>query len=712
MKKKWPLILLVFFLPLACELFFLSIENPMVCESLWHFNIDSSIFKTINPLRLVFLSVFVLIVIGGLQYFGWKKLSQFLFKYRYLIALVTLTIALIFEIHGSSTLCWQNYLADTQTSYQALIGRARLIRSDEWAVNTPMMISQYLNHSGIFPYFSETIRGALTDTFIVYGQPVLDMAVIFRPFHWGYLLLSAAKGLSFFWMSRLIILFLVSFEFGRILTKDKRILALSYAILLTFAPIVQWWFAINGLVEMLIFGQLGVVLINTYMKTQDYRLRTIIGLALAVIAGGYILTFYPAWQVVLVYVFLVLLIAVVLENVRNFKWNRKDLLILTGALLFLGLGLFYVLSQSAGTIDAVMNTVYPGNSEETGGGQFTRFFLSLGNLFFPLATDVPYANVCELSVFFDFFPMGILMALWVGIKEKKKDPFLIGMLILNGILILWCIFSWPLWFAKLSLLSFSKPVRAFLAVGFLNLLLLFRAMAIVKTSPPKWVKAIIALGLASLMTGGAILVYEGYLDLKLGVISFVLMVVSFLILINGNRDWAKKALLILSLFIAFIGGAFVNPLVSGLDIIEEQKIIHEIKAITADDNGLWIYESGEDTGFPVNNLPLLGGAPTINSTNVYPNLERWRQLDPDGSDEDIYNRYAHISMNLSDEKNKESFVLESPDLFRVNLKIADLKTLEIDYILTKRNLSEFSGDDVSLEELAHENGFRIYGIDY
>lgn len=37
-----------------------------------------------------------------------------------------------------------------------------------------------------------------TDAFIVYGQPVRSWEVIFRPFHWGYLFLSPAKGLSFF----------------------------------------------------------------------------------------------------------------------------------------------------------------------------------------------------------------------------------------------------------------------------------------------------------------------------------------------------------------------------------------------------------------------------------------------------------------------------------------------------------------------------------
>lgn len=132
------------------------------------------------------------------------------------------------------------------------------------------------------------------------------------------------------------------------------------------------------------------------------------------------------------------------------------------------------------------------------------------------------------------------MALWVGIKEKKKDPFLLGMLILNGILILWCIFPWPIWLSKISLLSFSKPVRAFLAVGFLNLLLLFRAMAIVETSPKKRTKSLIVLGLSSLMSGGAFLIYEGYLDLRMGLMGFGVMMMTFTILINSHRERAKR----------------------------------------------------------------------------------------------------------------------------------------------------------------------------
>lgn len=52
---------------------------------------------------------------------------------------------------------------------------------------------------------------------------------------------------------------------GMLLSGGDKRLAVSGAFLVAFAPVVQWWFAINGLVEMLVFGQLSVLLLQKYM---------------------------------------------------------------------------------------------------------------------------------------------------------------------------------------------------------------------------------------------------------------------------------------------------------------------------------------------------------------------------------------------------------------------------------------------------------------
>ena len=695
-----------------CELYFLMIENMIAIEFFQSRTGLSQIIHAVHYLRLFFFMGLGIGLSILVNVYGMEKLTGIVYKYRFWISGILLILLVFLEIHGSSILYWQNYLSNLTNIYEPLIGISRGIRSDEWAVNTPMLLSQYYNNSGLFPYFSETIRGTLTDTFIIYGQPVRDVAIFFRPFHWGYLLLSPAKGLSFFWISRVIALFLVSFEFGMILTQKSKVLSLIYALLITWSPVVQWWFAINGLVEMLVFGQLALIMITLYMNNQNYYKRSLYALVVLICAGGYILTFYPAWQVPLAYVFLVLFIGVVLENRKHFHWNKKDVGIGLGLILFLSIGMIYILAKSGGTISSVMNTVYPGGSAETGGNQFSRLFLYPGNLFFAFSRELTYANFCELAVYFDFFPMGIILTGWVLFKQKKADIFLILMLLANTALILWCLFSWPEWLAKATLLSYSKPVRAFLAVGFLNILLLIRALVLFEGGFSKWIKVGAALLMSVVVTLLSRELYEGYLDLKMSILILFLLFGSFYLILSGNKDWSRKALLVISLAIVFVAGLFVNPVVSGLDAVYQQNLIKKIQQINSADNGLWIVDSGAEIGFPIINLPLMAGAPTINSTNVYPVLERWHLLDPDGSEEDIYNRYAHISMNLTNTNSETNFALKSPDLFEVNLNIADLEKLEVSYVFSKRDLSTLSNEEVSLVELADENGFKIYTVNY
>lgn len=695
------------------ELYFMLIESKIPTNGLLSITIINVFISNADRLRVFsIISIFILMIVFG-RIYGLKKIGEQLYRFRFLTSGFLFIILIVFEIHGSSIQFWQNYFNGSAVIYDTIVGIPRMIRSDEWAVNTPMMLSQYLNGSGVFPYFSETVRGTLTDVFIIYGQPVLDPAVIFRPFHWGYLFLSQAKGLAFFWMGRTIVLFLVSFEFGMKLTKKSKILALSYAILVTWAPIVQWWFAINGLVEMLIFGQIALLMISAYMKTTNYFWRSIYAIMTFICAGGYMFTFYPSWQVPLAYVFLVLLVGVLHENWEHFKWGRKDVVILMLFVAALGLGISYVLFKSFDTIAAVFGTVYPGKRFETGGSEIHRFFLYPGTLFFGLPEQtLPYTNTCEWSVFFDFFPMGIILSFWVLFKEKKSDFYLIVMLVVTTVLTLWCAFEWPGWLAKITLLSYTQPIRTFLAVGLLNILILIRALSLMETEVNKWASVIGAICLGVGMTLAATYFYEGYLATKMIILILVCLVSSFYIILRGINPWAKKVFLGIIIGVTFASGIFINPINSGVKVIYEQEIISAIQEIAKSDNGLWIVDSGNISGMPIINIPIMAGAPTINSTNVYPDLERWKLLDPDQHSEKIYNRYAHISINLLDENSETSFVLTSPDSVTVKLNVEDMELLDVGYIFTTRILDEFTTDKVILAELIAADGYYIYQVNY
>ena len=189
-----------------------------------------------------------------------------IYQYRYYIAVIVFLLCVIFEISGSSIGAWQDFIPIDGIEDGVILGKSRMIRTDEWAVLSPMTFSQFFDG---FHYFSDIIRADKTDVFMVYGLPVLNIMQLFRPFQIGFLFLGMAKGLSFFWCGRWIALFMVTFEFLMLLTKKNKLLSFVGATMITLAPIVQWWFAINGIVEIFVFGELAILLLHQYMNTEN-----------------------------------------------------------------------------------------------------------------------------------------------------------------------------------------------------------------------------------------------------------------------------------------------------------------------------------------------------------------------------------------------------------------------------------------------------------
>ena len=224
-----------------------------------------------------------------------------LYKYRFIICGIIFIIAIVFEISGSSLGAWNDVIYTIDQSND--IGISRQVRADEWATYTPMMFSQKYNN---YKMISSLLRGGNTNVFFVYGLPIMSIFQVYRPFQLGFLFLGNAKGLSFFWIGRFLALFLVSLEFFKILTKNNKGLTYIGTILVTLSPIINWWFAINGIVEIFVFGEGAIVLLYHYMNDKNFTKKLIYLLLMIICAGGYIMVLYPAWQVPMIYVFLFL----------------------------------------------------------------------------------------------------------------------------------------------------------------------------------------------------------------------------------------------------------------------------------------------------------------------------------------------------------------------------------------------------------------------
>ena len=167
----------------------------------------------------------------------------------------------------------------------------------------------------------------------------------------------------------------------------------------------------------------------------------------------------------------------------------------------------------------------------------------------------------------------------------------------------------------------------------------------------------------------------------------------------------KKTCVVSAIAIMLVAGGLVNPIQKGLDCVYEQPAYKLVKEVhDADTSALWAAEPSNISS----NLLITAGAPTVNSINVYPILERWHNIDENYESEEIYNRYAHIALTLKKEGDAE-FKLSSPDAFHVTLTLTDAKKIGIKYVFTTNNLEETLGSS-SVSLVSQTGVYRVYEL--
>ena len=72
------------------------------------------------------------------------RLWMFIDRWRYWLALAVLSFAVVFELSGSSIGLWNAYVPNHH-AIEPLFGKPRAIRSDEFAVFTPLTLEHFLN---------------------------------------------------------------------------------------------------------------------------------------------------------------------------------------------------------------------------------------------------------------------------------------------------------------------------------------------------------------------------------------------------------------------------------------------------------------------------------------------------------------------------------------------------------------------------------------
>lgn len=618
---------------------------------------------------------------------GLKQGFELIYEYRFVLSFLLLIMLVSFKISGSSMGCWKLFLGDGESGIR--LGEPRVWRSDEWGTLTPLCFRQQYNTLGSYNRYSQTLGSILTDNMLVYGQPSWDILTLFRPFYWGYLFFGSDRGLSWFWCSRLIVLFLSWFELGMLITDGQKKLSVMLSICVSFAPFLQWWFAINGLVEMLIYGAC-FVLGSNYLVSRAFNPRKIaVAVGMAVCAVGYVLTFYPTWMVPVAWGFVPLFLWVVIWKFDRKVLRRVDVVPWLLIFVITAAGLTVLAVTSWDVIKAELNSVYPGNAPSSSGGTGLWWMMK-----YPISLVSRFSMnelIVENSSIICFAPAGFILALWVIIKEKKKDPLLILLLGMNLFLAWYYCVGIPKWLAKMLLLSFVNSNRGPQVLGFLRLTLFVRAVALKEKAPKRWLAALaavissavpmrLALGFTKYEPGG--LRYE-YFDTaeKILVVWAILAVVFYLLYRARKSKYTMAVLGVCTVVLA--SSIWINPVAKGVPEITKSETMQQIRDLVKEDpQAIWLVA---DMAYPATNIPAMAGADCLNTTQTYPQKTRWEMLDPEGEYEDIYNRYCHIRASLG---SKTMLELVSTDYVEVTLSPEDLKKLNIRYIVSTNDFDE------------------------
>ena len=600
---------------------------------------------------------------------GFKKLYDFIIEKRYIIALICLIVFTILGYTGSSIGAISSWILEKENN-NTILGTYRTIHSNEYAVEA-LMASMQKNYG--MNYFSLLSRAVKTDIFSTTHAPVLDMLTLCREYNLGYFFLNFDMAFSFAWNFKLIALLLITFEFFQILTNKKKYLSLVGSILISFSSFIAWHFE----PDVLIFGELALIAIDNFMRTDNVKIKFGISIVLVYAIISYIFSFNIAWMISFGYVFLAIFIWIVLKNAKEYKFRKIDLIciVLLIGIVAIFLGRFYVLSQDS--IKAMFNTSYAEERNVTGGKGISYLFSYAYSFLLPFVeteNNMLYAGMLSL------FPIPLIMGMIYIYKKEKHIDFILPMLIVLVVESIWCMTGFPKVLGKISLLNMVPVEKCAVAVALGSIYLY---MYMISNIEEKFIslKDSVKVVLIILVLFFCIDRPE-ILQATKGQMYFFAAILTMAYFLSVNSLDKKYTKLFLGYIVIWtlVGSIFVNPITKGTSVITDTNLANAIKTeIKKAPDEMWITENMD---MVVSNYLVANGAKTLNSTNFYPNEKFWKTILEEEFEEkrDIWARYAHIRIKLTEDNT--SIFLDSEDKIVVNLNYAKLAELGIKYIVS------------------------------
>lgn len=632
-----------------------------------------------------------------------KKFTNMLWKHRFVAAFLFMAFVTFNKYHGDSMGAYHSFVQPGTGDLlcNPLYGKVRYIRSDEWAVATPAKISaSYGEH----PYgqYNEILRGG--DTVNSINGVFIGYSTLGKNFLlYAFPLLGVERGFSFMWWGQIVLTFLVSLEFFYIVSRRKRLPALTGAMLITFSSFYMWW----AFPVILWTSQGALVCFYYVINSEGIKKKLPYAFGFGVCFASFCTMLYPAWQVPFGYVSIALAIWMIHDNFDRIKaFKKKDYLVVAGMAIFAGTLVAAYLHDNIEYIRSIAKTVYPGNRISTGGFNISKVFYYVQAPFYPYK-DIGLTS--EYSCFVSLFPLPIIIAAIKWFKNKKNNWYAAGLLVSSIPLTLYCLTGLPRIICKMTLMSKTTTVRVEDAIGYICVLLivdiLARDTAVEKVVDKKITIAAIASSIATVAVAIVISykVFSFYWNTGMMILAAVMYMPVAYGLIAEHSEKLKNLAMYMLIVICLITGIAVRPIMKGFYPIWSKPVAHEIMKITKSESDAKWLGSGESMVYQA--YLAACGAKCENTTNFYPDMDFWHTIDPDEKYEKVYNRYAHVVVAFTD--GETTMENGAQDTVRLTLSYSDLEKLGISYIFTDR---ELHSDNISLTLIYNEYGAYIYAV--
>jgi hypothetical protein len=574
-----------------------------------------------------------------------------------IIAVLLFLVGVAGKFHFSSIGMWNTYLDRHEEVPGLLAGTPKFIRSDEWQLGVPWLLSQY-NSQPKWSSRNPSV-GAETSALLV-GLPTKHWSAIFRPAHWGFFLFDFDRGFSWLWMFRTVVLFFSLVLLCTQIGAGSLVLGLLGAVWVFYSSFVQWWLA--SVAELLAYFALACLSLRMVFQADKWWQVSAAAGSFLLFAVAFALVVYPPFQVPLLYLGVALL-PLLLSGAKRHSWRSWGLRWFgVGLATTFGAGVVVAfLLENSEAVQLMSGTVYPGTRLSHGGAvTLVRYFSGFFDLFFRQDLfPARFGNMSETSSFIVLWPLALLR--WRGFSNAREMRRCAPLVVYLMLVTLWGAIGVPGWLASISGWSLVPSARGGIAWGLGGVFLCIAMMA--RTSSLSRRAEIVSMCLCAGAIGVFTVFYRNEIQLQISPLRYVYAgvvgaLLAFAVVLN------RRLLAALALVAAcVVPNCLINPLMRGVSVLTDSMLLRAAQRFDAQKQGTWVVV-GEPRYAQV---VKASGRRVINGSQYIPNLSMWRSVDPQGVYTGVYNRYAHIGVRFGEEGAPTTFQLVTLDAWQLTV---------------------------------------------